>query len=200
MKLTSIILALAASTLAIEPQRRDTATAAAATTTDTSGFNFGEISSALANLPMNTTATANFGNISPPPRSLIPEILSVVPVTVLWELINPQSRSSLASAFSAGSTPAWYSSLPADVKSYMSVVKSQISGGALTATTGLAYETTTTKTGASATGTGSATGGSTGGSAGATSTSKGLAVAAQPTGLTASVVGALGVLGLALVL
>lgn len=226
MKLTSIILALAASTLAIEPQRRDTATAAAATTTDTSGFNFGEISSALyshppfnphtnlystnltfppllflsANLPMNTTASANFGNISPPPRSLIPEILSVVPVTVLWELINPQSRSSLASAFSAGSTPAWYSSLPADVKSYVSVVKSQISGGALTATTGLAYETTTTKTGASATGTGSGTGGSTGGSAGATSTSKGLAVAAQPTGLTASVVGALGVLGLALVL
>lgn len=153
---------------------------------------------------MNTTATANFGNISPPPRSLIPEILSVVPVTVLWELINPQSRSSLASAFSAGSTPAWYSSLPADVKSYMSVVKSQISGGALTATTGLAYETTsttTTQTGNSATGTGN--GGSTGSganSAGATSTSKGFAVAAQPTGLTASVVGALGVLGLALVL
>lgn len=49
MKLTSIILALAASALAIGPQRRDTATAAAAaaTTTDPSGFNFGQISSAL---------------------------------------------------------------------------------------------------------------------------------------------------------
>lgn len=144
---------------------------------------------------MNTTASANFGNISPPPKSLIPEILSVVPVTVLWDLINAQSRSSLASAFSAGSTPAWYSSLPADVKSYMSVVKSQIEGGALTATTGLAYETTST--GTAGTGTAASTGSQTG--AGATSTSKGLA-GAQPTGLTVSVVGALGVLGLALAL
>lgn len=144
---------------------------------------------------MNTTASANFGNISPPPKSLIPEILSVVPVTVLWDLINAQSRSSLASAFSAGSTPAWYSSLPADVKSYMSVVKSQIAGGALTATTGLAYETTSTGTADTemVASTGSQTG------AVATSTSKGLA-AAQATGLMVSMVGALGVLGLALVL
>ncbi|KAF3390609.1 hypothetical protein F1880_009393 [Penicillium rolfsii] len=233
MKLTSIILALTASALAIKPQRRDTAPAPTATTnpTDSSGFNIGEISSALylfpppslwpsiritsqskdpiltiqtplfhsANLPMNRTATANFGNISPPPKSLIPEILSVVPVTVLWELINPQSRSSLASAFSAGSTPAWYSSLPADVKSYMSVVKSQISEGALTATTGLAYESTTTSASTTGKATGTSTGTGGGSSAGATSTSKGLA-ASQPTGLTASVVGALGVLGLALVL
>lgn len=83
----------------------------------------------------------------------------------------------------------------------MSVVKSQISGGALTATTGLAYETTSTTTsGATGGAAGTGTGGSTGGTAGATSTSKGLAAASQPTGLTASVVGALGVLGLALVL
>lgn len=151
---------------------------------------------------MNTTASANFGNISPPPKSLIPEILSVVPVTVLWELINAQSRSSLASAFSAGSTPAWYSSLPADVKSYMSVVKSQISGGALTATTGLAYETTATTTattGSTGTGTGTTERETGTASTGATSTSKGLAPS-QPTGLTASVIGALGVLGLVLVL
>lgn len=112
---------------------------------------------------------------------------------MLWDLINAQSRSSLASAFSAGSTPAWYSSLPADVKSYMSVVKSQISGGALTATTGLAYETSSAST--------SSGSGATTGTAGAssTSTSKGLA-ASQPTGLTALVIGAVGVLGLALVL
>ncbi|CEJ57471.1 hypothetical protein PMG11_06162 [Penicillium brasilianum] len=204
MKVTGMLLALAASASAIEPQRRDTATAATATSTeDPSSFNIGQISSALANLQMNTTASANFGNISPPPKSLIPEILSVVPVTVLWELINAQSRSSLASAFSAGSTPAWYSSLPADVKSYMSVVKSQISGGALTATTGLAYETTATTTTATtaSTGTGTGTTGRETGTAstGATSTSKGLAPS-QPTGLTASVIGALGVLGLVLVL
>jgi hypothetical protein len=57
------------------------------------------------------------------------------------------------------------------------VVKSQISAGALTATT---------------TGTSSAT------KTGATSTSSGMA--AQPTALTASVIGALSVLGLALAL
>jgi hypothetical protein len=41
-----------------------------------------------------------------------------VPITVIWELIDPQSRSILASQFSAGTTPAWYNSLPTDVKSY----------------------------------------------------------------------------------
>jgi hypothetical protein len=130
-----------------------------------------------AHITPNTTATAHFENISAPPKSLIPEILSVVPITVIWELIDPQSRSILASQFSAGTTPAWYNSLPTDVKSYMSVVKSQISAGALTATT---------------TGTSSAA------KAGATSTSSGMA--AQPTALTASVMGALSVLGLALAL
>ena len=100
-----------------------------------------------------------------------------MPVTVIWELIDPQSRSLLASQFSAGTTPTWYNSLPTDVKSYMSVVKSQISAGALTATT--TGSTSATKTGA-------------------TSTSSGMA--AQPTALTASVIGALGVLGLALAL
>lgn len=102
-----------------------------------------------------------------------------MPVTVIWELIDPQSRSILASQFSAGTTPTWYNSLPTDVKSYMSVVKSQISAGALTATT--TGSTSATKTGA-------------------TSTSSGMAMAAQPTALTASVIGALGVLGLALAL
>lgn len=47
MKFTGIILALAASALAIEPQRRDTATATATSTEDPSGFNIGQISSAL---------------------------------------------------------------------------------------------------------------------------------------------------------
>lgn len=151
-----------------------------------------------ANLESNTTATANFGNISPPPESLIAEIISVVPLTVIWELINQQSRSSLASQFTAGMTPAWYSSLPADVKNYMSVVKSQISGGALTATTGLAYETTSTSTSTSTDTVASATG-STKTASESSSTSSGLGVS-QPTALTASVFGALGVLGLALVL
>jgi hypothetical protein len=109
------------------------------------------------------------------------------------ELIIPSQRSALASQFKAGSTPAWYASLPSDVQSYLSVVKSQISEGALTATTGLAYQTAAT---ASATGTATETDAS----AGATSTSKGMAAAARPTGvLMAGGVG-MGVLGLALVL
>ncbi|KAJ5692739.1 hypothetical protein N7462_002162 [Penicillium macrosclerotiorum] len=195
MRITNILLFFAATAWGADIGRRDDTT-----TASESGFNLAQISSALANLKPNTTASANFGNISPPPKSLISEILSVVPLTVLWELINQDSRSSLASQFSAGTTPAWYSSLPADVKSYMSVVKSQISGGALTATTGLAYETTSTSTG---TGTGTGAGASATGStktvSGSTSTSSGLGVS-QPTVLTASVVGALGVLGLALVL
>ena len=74
----------------------------------------------------------------------------------------------------------------------MSVVKSQISDGALTATTGLAYQTKShTQTQTQAQSTATAAGGS------ATSTSSS---AAAPTGLTVSVMGALGVLGLALAL
>jgi hypothetical protein len=110
------------------------------------------------------------------------------------ELIIPSQRSALANQFKAGSTPAWYTSLPSEVQNYLSVVKSQISEGALTATTGLAYQTAAT---ASATGTATETGKSAGG---ATSTSKGMAAAARPTGvLMAGGVG-MGVLGLALVL
>ncbi|CAG8888762.1 unnamed protein product [Penicillium egyptiacum] len=159
-------------------------------TTD-NGINLGAITSALENLMANQTASANFANISPPPKSLIPEILSVVPVSVIWELINPAERSSLASQFKAGTTPAWYSALPSDVQDYMSVVKSQISAGALTATAAETHMAANTGTAATATTTTS------GGSASSTS-SKG--AAAQPTGLTVSALGALGVLGLALAL
>ncbi|KAJ5153509.1 uncharacterized protein N7482_009987 [Penicillium canariense] len=200
MKFTAIVLALAGTAWGAAPQRRDdtAATTAIATATDAGGFNIEQISSALAHLSMDTTASANFANISPPPKKLIPELLSVVPVTVLLELVDAQSRSSLASEFRAGNTPAWYNSLPADVKSYISVVKSQILGGALTATTGLAYETSSASsaggTGATATAASSTATGAT-----SSSTSKGLA-ASQPAGLTASVIGALSVLGLALAL
>ncbi|KAJ5211369.1 hypothetical protein N7472_001508 [Penicillium cf. griseofulvum] len=161
-------------------------------TTD-DGINLGAITSALEHMMGNKTASANFANISPPPRSLIPEILSVVPVSVIWELINPAERSSLASQFKAGTTPAWYNALPLDVKDYMSVVKSQISAGALTAT---ASETNpTANSGAAAT---AAT--ATDANSGSASSTSSKGTAAQPTGLTVSALGALGVLGLALAL
>ncbi|KAJ5111576.1 hypothetical protein N7532_002111 [Penicillium argentinense] len=180
MKFTAVLLCLVGAAWGAEPQRRDT-------TTSESGFNIASLSSELAHITANATSGANFANISPPPKSLIGEIISVVPMTVIWELIDPQSRSSLASEFSAGTTPTWYGSLPSDVKSYMSVVRSQIKAGVLTQTT----TPTTGTNGASQTEAAQATG--------ATSTSSGLAPA-QATGLTASVVGALSVLGLALAL
>ncbi|KAJ5593973.1 uncharacterized protein N7459_000181 [Penicillium hispanicum] len=194
MQFTAVLVYfLAACAGAVDPQRRDDASTSSVAGASQSGWNVASLSSALAQLSSNTTASANFGNISPPPKSLIGEILSAVPVTVLWELVDQSSRSSLASDFSAGSTPTWYGSLPSNVKSYMSVVRSQISGGALTATTGLAYQTTS---GAGATATAATV---TATATGSTSTSTGLA-AAQPTGLTASLIGALSVLGLALAL
>ncbi|KAF4276077.1 hypothetical protein CNMCM8812_006365 [Aspergillus fumigatus] len=103
--------------------------------------NWSSLGNALQSLNFNftlPTKTANLDNISPPPRSLIPEVITALPPSVLMELIIPSQRSALASQFKAGSTPAWYASLPSDVQSYLSVVKSQISEGALTATTGLA--------------------------------------------------------------
>ncbi|CAG8097009.1 unnamed protein product [Penicillium salamii] len=192
MKLTAVLLFLATA-CAEHQHRRDT--------TD-NGINIGAVSSALAHMTANQTASANFGNISSPPRSLIGEILSAVPVSVIWELINPEQRKSLASQFNAGTTPAWYSALPTDVKSYMSVVRSQISDGALTATTG-AYAKTATQTqtqsqaqSTSATGADSQSASSSSSSS-STSTSSS---AAAPTELTVSVMGALSVLGLALAL
>ena len=77
------------------------------------------------------------------------------------------------------------------MKSYLSGVKKQINEGALTATTGLAYQTqegSTTTTMASSSST-------------STSTSEGLAApVARQTGLGVSAMGALGVVGAALVL
>ncbi|KOS47206.1 hypothetical protein ACN38_g1835 [Penicillium nordicum] len=177
MKLTTVFLFAATAWGSQHHHRRDT--------TD-NGINLSAISSALEGLVANQTTTANFANISPPPKSLISEILSVVPVSVIWELINPAERNSLASQFKAGTTPVWYSALPTDVKNYMSVVKSQISGGALTATAA------NTDTAAAATATDSNPGGP------VSSSSKG--AAAQPTGLAVSALGAMGVLGLALAL
>ncbi|KAJ5737131.1 uncharacterized protein N7483_002256 [Penicillium malachiteum] len=162
-----------------EPEKRDVTT----TTTTASGFNFAAFSNALVSIANGTTA--NFANISPAPKLLVPEVMSVVPLTVFMDLFDASSRSSMASQFSNGSTPAWYSSLPADVKQYVAVVRAQISDGALTATQAASTA------GATATATGTA-------SAGSISSSS--AMAAQPTVVTASMISALGILGLALVL
>lgn len=87
-------------------------------------------------IPTGTGANLNnLDNISAPPRSLIPQVFAAVPASVLLDLLDPSKRTDLASELKAGSTPAWYQSLPPDVKNYMGTVRSQISEGALTSTT-----------------------------------------------------------------
>ena len=105
----------------------------------------------------------------------------------------PAQRASLASDFKAGKTPDWYNTLPTDVKSYLSVVKSQIAEGALTAPPKkAAAQTEPASADASSTG---------GGGSAASATSSGAAVGgAKPTGLVVGGMGALGVLGVALAL
>ncbi|KAJ5220247.1 hypothetical protein N7468_009451 [Penicillium chermesinum] len=184
MRISTILLSLTACVWAQTPDPA---------TTSAPGFNIASLSSALQDLTANATRTGNFGNISPPPKNMLQEIMAVIPGAVYWDLFDPHSRSSLASQISAGNTPTWYAALPTDVKNYMTVVKAQIAGGALTATTGLAYETTSASTDTAKATSKEATDK-------ATSTpSKGVAPA-QATGLTGSVAGVLGVLGLVLVL
>ncbi|KAJ5716265.1 hypothetical protein N7493_008176 [Penicillium malachiteum] len=170
-----------------QPEKRDVTTVA----TTASGFNYAGFASAINTQTHNTTESVSqtgqqqTSPTSPPaPKLLVPEVLSAVPFTIVIDLFDASARSSMASQFTNGSTPAWYANLPSDVKQYVSVVRAQISDGALTAQAASA-------TGAAATATGTA-------SAGSISSSSGMA--AQPTVAAASMIGALGVLGLALVL
>ncbi|PYI07899.1 hypothetical protein BO78DRAFT_278752, partial [Aspergillus sclerotiicarbonarius CBS 121057] len=72
------------------------------------------------------TASLNLESISPPPHSVIHQVITAVPPTALAQLFVPAKRSALASEFQAGNTPDWYKALPTDVKSYISVVKREI--------------------------------------------------------------------------
>ncbi|EEA27252.1 hypothetical protein TMatcc_004463 [Talaromyces marneffei ATCC 18224] len=166
-------------------EKRDSVTA-----TITPGSNYASISAILGSLASALSSatpapgltpiavqTANLSNIAEPPPGFIPAIMTAVPLSVLGNLLDSSSRSSLASEFQNGSTPAWYQSLPASIKSYISEVNSQIHAGALSANTSAAM---------------------------ATSSSTAMAVqrAVVPTGVAmgVNVLGALGVAGLALVL
>lgn len=117
-------------------------------------------------MPSINPTAVHMGNISPPPPSLVNQIITAVPPSALLEIINPTKRRTLAEQIRAGSTPAWYSSLPPDVRGYMGVIRSQVQQGALTQPA-----TTASSTGgsegsgsrdATATATGTAAGASTG--------------------------------------
>ncbi|KAL4945728.1 hypothetical protein BDV06DRAFT_218974 [Aspergillus oleicola] len=152
----------------------------------------------LSAFPSATPYTLNYtapgGNLIQPPSSLINDIITAVPPTVLAQLMMPSGRSSIASDFSAGNTPTWYEDLPSEVKSYVLAMKSQAAAGDV--------DLNTTRTPAP-TSTGSSdsndAASSEGGDSPATETSSGLAPHATGE-VAASLLGALGLLGLAVVL
>ncbi|GAD95683.1 predicted protein [Paecilomyces variotii No. 5] len=118
------------------------------------------------------------------PSSILSVLETAVPSSVLGNLATDSSfRSSYISDIKAGSTPGWYSSLPADVKSYVST-------GIINTGTAKA-----TGTGAGATAAGAA------GATGSTGKTANGALAPAPTGFVAgSVAGVAGVLAVALAL
>ncbi|KAJ9294468.1 hypothetical protein DTO271G3_6736 [Paecilomyces variotii] len=134
------------------------------------------------NIAAITSFPSDISFPSLPTNSIPPSVLSVletaVPSSVLDGLATDSAyRSSYISAIKAGSTPAWYSSLPPDVKAYVST----------------AVINTAAATGASASA--SATAAATG------SSSANAALAPAPTGFIAgSVAGIAGVLALAFAL
>ena len=155
----------------------------------------------------STTVTLPFitpgGNLLQPPASLVGAIITAVPASVLVDLAQPSLRSSIASEFKAGNTPAWYQSLPAGVKSYIEALNTQINAGDInlsaTPTSNFQFPVTTmAAAGTVGTGTGSA------GPGGvfATSSSKAWAEKAMQTGgpLGLSFAAAVGVLGVAIAL
>lgn len=152
----------------------------------------------LSMFPSATPYTANFtapgGNLLQPPSSLMKDMFTAVPPTVLAQLMFPTGRSSVASEFQAGNTPSWYQDLPTDVKSYVLAMKSQVAAGNVD----LNATRTPAPTSSSSADENDSDSAKDGDSP-ATETSSGLA--AHATGEVAvSLAGALGLLGLAVVL
>ncbi|KAL4736195.1 hypothetical protein BDV11DRAFT_18361 [Aspergillus similis] len=150
----------------------------------------------LSMFPSATPYTVNYtapgGNLLQPPSSLIKDIITAVPPTVLAQLLLPTGRSSIASEFQAGNTPSWYENLPTEVKSYVLAMKSQVDSGEvdLNATRTPAPTSSSSEDG---------DGSEENGDGPATETSSGLAPHATGE-VAASLLGTLGILGLAVVL
>jgi len=135
-----------------------------------------------------------------PPSSILSVLETAVPSSVLSELADPAQASSFASAFAAGSTPGWYASLPGNVKTFLSTyapgaataVASGVSSAETAASSVVASASSAASTAASSA---SAQASSAGTSSSATGG------APRATGVfAAGIVGAVGVLGLAVAL
>lgn len=129
------------------------------------------------------------GGFDPPSGSLAQAMLTALPISVIAELGNPNSRSSLASAIKAGKTPDWLVGLDPAIKSYVESVQTHATTGcSITATP--TYYAVAGQTGAASSG---------GDDTVASSTSK--AQGARPTAaVVGGVSGVLGILGLLFVL
>lgn len=140
---------------------------------------------------MATTMPTCLGGFDPPNPSLAHLMLTALPGSVIAELGNAKSRSSLASEIKAGKTPEWYVQLDPAIKSYVASVQTHATTGCSITPTPSYYEV--------AGQTAAADGGSGGSGGVASSTSK--ALAARPTAaVVGGVSGVLGVLGLLFVL
>ncbi|OBT61214.1 hypothetical protein VE03_08697 [Pseudogymnoascus sp. 23342-1-I1] len=137
-----------------------------------------------------TTMPTCIGGFDAPDATLARAMLTALPGSILGQLGNAGARSSIASAFKAGTTPSWYENLAPEIKSYVLSVQTH-------ATTGCTPTPTDDGTG---TGTGSAAGANAevGGNKGGTSTSE--ALASRPTAAIVGLSGALGMLGLMIAL
>lgn len=177
----------------------------------------------LTALPTDPAVLLSLGGVANQLASALPtsSVLSVLetaaPHSFISNVVNdPSYASSFASAFSAGSSPSWFTALPTDVKSYLHTYTGF--AGLASAAVGIqsvtASETTTGSGTSSATGTGgaSSTGSgmmsttsgpssSTASAASATGSTATTAGAVRPTGaLAAGAAGVLGILGLAIAL
>ncbi|KAE8348209.1 hypothetical protein BDV28DRAFT_144080 [Aspergillus coremiiformis] len=125
-----------------------------------------------------------------PPSSIMSVLLTAIPPASLQQFADPSARSAMMSEVSAGHLPDWYNNLPSDVKSYVSTAYqayAEPTGTGAQATAG-----SPATTGAKAT--------ATSGSDSHSNTSSSAAGAAPTGAIAASLVGAAGILGLAIAL
>ena len=126
-----------------------------------------------------TIPSVTLGLAETMPPGLAGKVFSAVPLNVLADLMHANVRSSVASDFQAGDTPSWYNALPTDVQAFFGSMAVKLKSGEGIVTL------IATPTGAAS-----------------SSTSK--AVAARATGVDRTVAamaaGAMGVLGIAIVL
>lgn len=147
-----------------------------------------------------------------PTAPVLSALLTAVPPSFISNIVHDQSfANSFESAFAAGSSPSWFNALPTDVKSYLhsysgfgglAQAAGAVQSGALTAkaTTGSAASATVTSATAAKSSSEKAATGGTATSSAPSSTKTPNSAATLSGALGASLVGVVGILGLAIAL